>query len=75
MTREPLPLDGEERNGRKGWPLLAMAVAGPAGLSPIEVQSVLLLVGKDLHHPCHRVSGSMSSGPSFTADDTRAETG
>ena len=46
MTRARPPLDGEERDGRKGWPLLAVAVSGPGGLSPVELQRVLLLVGQ-----------------------------
>jgi len=46
MTRVRPPLDGHGRDGRRGWPLLAIAVSEPAGLSPLELQRVLLLVGQ-----------------------------
>lgn len=46
MTRARPPLDEDGRDGRIGWPLLAIAMAGPAGLSPLELQRVLLLVGQ-----------------------------
>ena len=40
------PLEADERDGRRGWPLLAVAVAGPAGLSLVELSRVLLLVSQ-----------------------------
>jgi hypothetical protein len=35
---------------RRYWPLLAIDDAGPAGLSPVQLQKVLFLLGQNLPH-------------------------
>jgi len=37
-------VDGERHEARKGWPLLAIAVSGGSGLSPVQLQRSLFLV-------------------------------